>query len=195
MGYKEKLGVLIAAQAVLLLAVTFLVYVPAVGTLREKDGELAELSKKQADLCKLVEESPNPEDEISRVKAEIQQLDNRMPPESRISWLSARIADAVAAHGVDLRSATHWKEGAGKPSMPELKRMEKTIAVRCPARSLQEFLEEINRLPFVVIVEDLNVLRDQEWGTVSADIRLATFVLRARRPRARSTGETGSGRP
>ena len=150
------------------------------------------LSRKQAELCRLIQMSPNPEADAARARAGIKGLEQRIPPEGRVSWLSAQIADAMGRHHIDLRSATDWAEGGQSPG-PELKRFQKTVTVRASAQDLQAFLEALNKLPFAVIVEDLTVTRDQKRGTVSANVGLATFVLRAT-PSARDTASTGLAR-
>ena len=187
MGYKGKLAVLLAAQAVGLLAVALLVYRPNIAAIDKAEENLTELSRNQADLCRLVKASPNPDAETAHAKAEMRRLDNRLPPESRVSWLSARIADALRANDIDLRSASRWAEAGKAPGTGELKRMRRTMTLRCPAKDLQAFLESLNKLPFAVVVDDLSVERRQNSGTVSANIKLATFVLRAR-PGASKTG-------
>ena len=96
-----------------------------------------------------------------------------------MSWLSARIAHTMQEHGVDLRSASRWEDAGTHPAVPELKRLHKTVTIRCTAERLHTFLEALNRLSFVVVVENLSVMRDEELGAVSAEIELATFVLRA----------------
>lgn len=179
MGHKGQLGVLIGAQLVVLVVVYLAAYQPTAGAIADSERKLSELSGKQADLRKQLEANPAPANDIAHCQAEIRRLENRIPPESRVSWLSARIAEAMEQHRIDLRSASDWREGGRRPPVPDLKGLQKRMTVRCTARDLQAFLEQINRLPFVVIVEDLRVTRDQKWGTVSAQISLATFVLRA----------------
>ena len=178
MGYKARLGLLIVGQLVLIVGVTMFSYRPSVAAIDKAEAELRRLSEKQAELCKLVEAHPTPEADIVRTKAEIRQLENRMPPESRVSWLSARIADAMRENHIDMRSATHWAQGGEEPPVAQLKRLQKDITVTGTAQNVQAFLEALNKLPFAVIVEDLRVVRDRKWGDVSADVKLATFVLR-----------------
>jgi len=190
LGYKARLVLFIAAQATAITLVAVLLYQPAVAAVRSIHQEMDRLSQKQAELCNVLKENTDPEGDIARAKKEIQRLEQRMPPESRISWLSARVADAMRAHHVDLRSSATWSEGGEKPIIPALKRLQKQITVRCPAQDLQAFLTSLNKLPFVVVVEDIQVDRDQKWGAVLADIRLATFVLRARSGTAGLNGET-----
>jgi|GEM_PF-4272110 len=187
-GYKARLGLLIVGQFVLIVGVTMFSYRPSVAAIDKAEAELRALSEKQAELCKLVEANPAPDTDIARTKAEIRQLENRMPPESRVSWLSARIADAMRENRIDMRSATHWAEGGEKPPVAELKRLQKDITVTGTAQNVQAFLEALNKLPFAVIVEDLQVVRDRKWGDVSANIKLATFVLRT--PAAPGLGES-----
>jgi Tfp pilus assembly protein PilO len=179
-GHKGQLGVLVAVQLVVLLLVYFIAYRPTAGAIAKSEQELSELSGRQAELRKQLEANPAPAHDIAHYKAEIRRLENRIPPEFRVSWLSARIAEAMNKHGIDLRSASDWREGGRRPPVPDLKGLQKQMTVRCTARDLQAFLVQINKLPFAVIVEDLRVTRDQKWGTVSAEIRLATFVLRTR---------------
>ena len=201
LGYKGRLAVLVLAQVGLLALVALLVYAPTVAANAELQKQFSDRSAKQAELCDLVEAHPDPEagsaalaqgacTDIAAVQAEIRQLENRMPPESRISWVSAQIAHMMRTHHMDLRSATDWTEGGPDPGAPALKRLRKTLTVRCAARDLQALLEALNRLSFAVVVEDLDVRRDPKPGAVSADIHLATFVLRANAPRA-GAGGTG----
>ncbi|MFO7900421.1 MAG: hypothetical protein R6V58_15350 [Planctomycetota bacterium] len=178
LGYKGKLGLLVAGQATAVLLVVLLVFLPSTRSVRQRSAEIDELSEHQAELSRMLEKNPDPVQEMVRIKAEMRRLDDRMPPESRISWLSARIADAAREHDVDIRSASHWTDGGRATDIPELKRMRKTVTVRCPARNLYEFLQAMNKLPFAVIVEDLSVRREEQGGTVSATVDLATFVLR-----------------
>jgi len=188
LGYKGRLAVLVLAQVGLLALVALLVYAPTVAANAELQKQFSDRSAKQAELCDLVEAHPDPEADIAAVQAEIRQLENRMPPESRISWVSAQIAHMMRTHHMDLRSATDWTEGGPDPGAPALKRLRKTLTVRCAARDLQALLEALNRLSFAVVVEDLDVRRDPKPGAVSADIHLATFVLRANAPRAGAGG-------
>ncbi len=176
--YKVRLALLVAVQAAVLLLVALVSYRPSVAAISDAQKKLTELSKRQDDLFKALKASPSPEADIERAQAEIRRLENRMPPESRVSWLSARIADAMQANQIDLRSATHWHEGGEAPPVPELKRLQKSITIHCTAGNLQAFLQAVNRLPFAVVVEDLEVRRNRQWGVVSAEIKLATFVLR-----------------
>jgi Tfp pilus assembly protein PilO len=180
LSYKAKMALLIAAQAVVVAGVALLLYVPSVRTIGDLEVELKELSDQQADYCREVETNPTPEKDIARARSEIQRLEQRLPPESRISWLSARIAEAMSRHNVDLRAASNWQAGGRTPPVPELKGLQKSLTVRCSARDLEAFLEAVNALPFVVIVEDLSVLRDRQVGFVSARLKLNTFVLRHR---------------
>ena len=184
MDPKIRLALFIGIQVVALAGAAFFSYRPSVKAIDELDGEITRLSERQAALCKILKDCPNPEDEIAHLKAEIQQLENRIPPETRVSWLSACIADAMQEHSIDLRSATDWAEGGNPPPAPALKRLQKTINVLCTAEQLQAFLNAVNKLPFVVVVEELDVSRDKKWGTVSANIRLAAFVLRSAPPSA-----------
>ena len=178
LGYKPRLVLLIAAQLLALTLVALFSYHPSITAIRKVEEEIAALTEKQAELCRLIETDPDPGKDIAAAQAEIERLENRIPSESRVSWLSARLADAMRAHNIDLRSATNWTEAGEKPSERGLKRLQKTLTVRCSAKNLQAFLEAINQLSFVVIVQDLAVTRDQKWGAVSATIKLATFVLR-----------------
>ncbi len=179
-GHKGRLAFLIVVQLLALTLVGLFAYRPSVAAIRDTEERIAQLSQRQAGLCKLLEENPNPDAEMALAKAEIRRLENRMPPESRLSWLSARIAAVMAAHDVELRSATDWSEGRKKPPAAELKWLQKAVTVRCSGKDLQAFLQSLNKLSFVVVVEDLAVRRDQKCGTVSAEIKLGTFVLRAR---------------
>jgi hypothetical protein len=178
MGYQARLGLLILAQVVVLALVGVFAYGPSVSATRATDCQMAALTERQAELHQLLESLPNPEAAAAAARAEIERLENRMPPEWRVSWLSAQIADAMDRHHIDLRAATDWSEGGAPPPVPALKRLQKTVTLRCTARNLQAFLESVNELPFAVIVEDLEVRRDEKWGAVSATVRLATFVLR-----------------
>jgi len=180
LDYRAKLALAIAGQAGVLLLIGLAVYRPSVTGVQDVKEQMAQLSAQQAENCQLLRENPAPEAEIAQAKAEIQQLESRIPPERRISWVSARLADTLRAHNIDLQAATRWCEEGTPPPQPELKRLEKTITVRCSARDLQEFLVSLNRLPFAVAVEDLAAQRAPQWGVVTAHMKLATFVLRAR---------------
>lgn len=190
MGYKAQLALLIAGQALLLALIAFFQYCPALAEIEDVDKEISLMSAGQAELCRTLTQRPNPDADIARSQAEIRRLERRIPPESRVSWLSARIADELRGHDLDLRSATCWTDGGRHPAVPELKRLRKTITVRCAAQKLQAFLEAVNELPFAVVIEDLSVTRDKEWGAVSARIELATFVLHGRTPAAPAAGAT-----
>ncbi len=179
LGYKERLGALIAGQVALLVGVAAFTYAPSLRAIAGAQDKLEALSQKQTELCKLIEASPNPDADIAETQAQIRQLENRIPPESRVSWLSARIAELMNTHHLDLRSATDWSESSDRPTSAALKRLQKRISVRGTAENLQAFMESVSQLPFAVIVEDLDIRRDEQWGSVSAEIRLATFVLRA----------------
>lgn len=192
LGYKERLGVLIGGQIALLVGVAVFTYIPSLRAIDAAQNQLDALSQKQTELCKLLETSPNPDAEIQGMRAQIRQLENRIPPESRVNWISARIAELMSAHHLDLRSATDWGESGDKPAAA-LKRLQKRIVVRGTAENLQALLESVNQLPFAVIVEDLDVQRDEQWGSVSADIRLATFVLRAASPRTLASASMSLG--
>lgn len=193
MGYKTQLALLIAGQALLLALIAFFEYWPALAEIEDIEEDISVMSAEQADLCRTLEQRPNPDADIARSQAEIRRLERRIPPESRVSWLSARIADALRRHDVDLSSATCWADGGRHPAVPELKRLRKAVTVRCAAEKLQAFLETVNNLPFAVVVEDLSVTRDKEWGAVSARIELATFVLRGGTPADPAPGATFGG--
>lgn len=177
MGYRGRLTMLIAGQLAVLTGFALFAYQPSLAEIDEVEREISLMSAKQAELRTVLERSPQPDEDIARCMAEIEKLERRIPPESRVSWLSARIANAMQAHGIDLRSATRWSDGGQHTAVPELKRLKKSVRVRCSPPKLQAFLETVNKLPFLVIVEDLMVIRDQQWGAVSANISLATFVL------------------
>ena len=177
MGYKGRLAVLIAGQLAVLTGFALFAYQPGLAEIDKIEKDISQMSATQAELCTVLDKRPEPDEDIARSIAEIEKLERRIPPESRVSWLSARIADTMQTHSVDLRSATRWSDGGQHPAVPELKRLKKSVSVRCTPRQLQAFLEAINKLPFLVIVEDLMVIRDEQWGAVSADISLATFVL------------------
>lgn len=194
MGYKGRLALLIAGQLMVLAGIALFSYRPSLAKIDEIEDEISAMSAKQAELCTVLAKMPQPEAEIARCLAEIEELERRMPPESRVSWLSARIADMMRAHSVDLRSASRWSDGGRHPAVPELKRLRKAVTVRCTAQNLQAFLEAINGLPFVVVVEDLMVTRDQNWGAVLANIRLATFVLRSKNAEPVASAAFGSRR-
>ena len=189
LGYKGRLALLLAGQVCALVLVGLLIYRPGVAGIAEIESTLAELSEKQEELCTLATSRPDPEGAIARARARIARLENRMPPESRVSWISAQIAETMQAHVIDLRAATDWAEGGARPPVAALKRLEKEVTVRCPARNLQAFVEALNRLPFLVVVEDLEVRRSPERGAVSATMKLATFVLRLHTPPGGPTGE------
>ena len=193
MGYKAHLALLIAGQALLLVLIAFFVYWPALAEIEDVDKEISLMSAEQTELCRTLEQKPNPDADIARSQAEIRRLERRIPPESRVSWLSARIADELRSHDLDLRSATCWTDGGRHPAVPELKRLRKAITVRCAAQKLQAFLEAVNKLPFAVVIEGLSVTRDKEWGAVSARIELTTFVLRGGTPAATATAATLEG--
>ncbi len=195
LNYQMRLTVLVTVQILILLGIVFVAYRPSLSEIDRVEGELAEMAAKQADLCAVLEEKPQPEADIARLQAEIRKIEQRIPPESRVSWLSARIAHAMEAHNVDLRSATRWSDGGQHPAVPQLKRLRKSVSVRCSARDLQEFLVAVNRLPFVVVVDDLMVNRDREWGAVSARIELVTFVLRATKADSELTTATFGDHP
>ena len=180
MGYKGRLALLIAGQLAVLAGIALFVYRPSLAEIDEVEMEISQMSSKQAELCTVLEQRPKPDADIARSMTEIEKLERRIPPESRVSWLSARIADTMQTHSIDLRSATQWSDGGQHPAVPELKRLKKSVSVRCTAQRLQAFLEAINKLSFLVIVEDLMVTRDRQWGAVSAKINLTTFVLRSR---------------
>jgi hypothetical protein len=180
MGYKARLALLITVQATVLAFVAAFTYRPGVAGVETIEKELDALSERQAELCRIQSRRPSPEAEAQRTLAEIKRLEHRMPPENRVSWLSARVSRVMRAHHLDLRAASDWHEDEDKPGTAELKRLRKEVTVRGTAKNLQAFLTAINELPFVVIVEHLDVLRDEKWGRVSATIRLATFVLRNR---------------
>jgi Tfp pilus assembly protein PilO len=186
MGNKGQLALLIGVQCTVLVLVYLFAYQPSARLIAENERKLDELSVKQAELRKQLEANPAPANDIAHHQAEIRRLENRIPPESRVSWLSARIAEAMHTHRIDLRSASDWREGSQRPPVPALKGLQRNLTVRCTAEDLQAFLEHINKLPFVVIVESLSVTRDAKWGTVSANISLATFVLRAQPSAPRS---------
>jgi Tfp pilus assembly protein PilO len=188
LSYKARMILLIAVQVLVVVAVAGFVYVPAVRSIADLQEELSELSEQQADYCKEVEKNPTPEKDIARARAEIRRLEQRLPPESRISWLSARIAEAMSRHHLDLRAASSWIPGGRTPPVAELKALKKTLTVRCSARDLEAFLESLNGLPFVVTVQDLGVTRDRQVGFVSATLTLNTFVLRHRPPGATQAG-------
>ena len=143
--YKIRLTLLIAVQAAMLVLVALALYRPSVAAISEAEQKLAQLSRRQDELYNALKASPNPELDIARARAEIRELERRMPPESRVSWLSARIADAMKANHVAVRSATQWREGGKPPPVPELKRLQKSITVHGTAAHLQAFLEEIGR--------------------------------------------------
>ena len=184
MGYKAHLALLIAGQALLLVLIAFFVYWPALAEIGNVDKEISLMSAKQTELCRTLKERPDPDGDIARSQVKIRTLERRIPPESRVSWLSARIAGELRGHDLDLRSATCWTDGGRHPAVPELKRLRKTITVRCAAQKLQAFLEAVNELPFAVVIENLSVTRDKEWGAVLARIQLATFVLHGKTPAA-----------
>ena len=179
LDYKARLAALVAAQLAVLLTVLFAVYRPSLAEIDGIEKDISLMAAKQSELCSVLDMRPNPDADIARIKAEIARLEQRIPPESRVSWLSARIAQTMRAHHVDLRSATRWNDSGRHPAVPELKRLRKTAIVRCTAHDLQQFLEALNRLPFAVGVEDLVVVRNENRGAVSATIDLAAFVLRA----------------
>jgi len=193
MGYKAHLALLIAGQALLLALIAFFVYWPALAEIEDVDKEISRMSAGQAELCRTLKQRPDPDADIARSQAAVRRLERRIPPESRVSWLSARIADELRGHDLDLRSATRWADGGSHPAVPELKRLRKTITVRCAAPKLQAFLEAANELPFAIVIEDLSVTRDKEWGAVSARIELATFVLHGRTPAAPAASATLEG--
>jgi len=190
MGYKAQLALLIGGQALLLALIAFFEYWPALAEIEDIDKEISLMSAKQAELCRTLKQKPNPDADIARSQAEIRRLERRIPPESRVSWLSARIADELRGHDLDLRSASCWADAGRHPAVPELKRLRKTITVRCAAQKLQAFLEAVNEVPFAVVIEDLSVTRDKEWGAVSARIELTTFVLHGRTPAAPAAAAT-----
>ncbi|MFH1732024.1 MAG: hypothetical protein ABIF82_10300 [Planctomycetota bacterium] len=193
MGYKAQLALLIAGQALLLALIAFFEYWPALAAIEDVDNEISLMSAGQAELCRTLKQKPNPDADIARSQAEIRRLEQRIPPESHVSWLSARITDELRGHDLDLRSATCWTDGGRHPAVPELKRLKKAITVRCAAQKLQAFLEAANELPFAVVVDDLSVTRDKEWGAVSARIELTTFVLRGGTPAASAAPATLEG--
>jgi len=178
LGYKAQLGVLLAAQAAALAFVALFTYLPSLGKIEDLDRKMEELAQRQAELCRRVETNPNPDADIARSRAEIRRLENCVPSESRVGWISARLALVMGANRIDIRSSSDWQESGEKTPAAELKQLRKSLTVQCSAQDLEAFLEALNKLPFVVVVESLEVSRDAAWGQVAAQLRLGTFVLR-----------------
>ena len=172
-----RIAALIAVQALVIILVLLSSYYPSKRAIEQTRGQIRQLSERQAKLHKTLQNCRRLDDDIADLKAAIQKLEDRLPSESRISWLSAQIADLMREHSVDLRSTTDWAQGGTPPPSPQLKRLQKEISTLSTAKDLHDFLESLNSLPFVAVVEDLSVARDQKCGTVSARIKLATFVL------------------
>ena len=179
MGYNGRLAALIAGQVAVLVGVGLFAYGPSLAKIEKIENEILQASAEQAELREQVAQRPNPSADIARSIAAIEKLERRIPPESRVSWLSAQIAETMRSHSVDVRSATRWNDAGQHPAVPELKRLKKSVSVRCNAQNLEAFLQAINKLPFLVIVDDMTVTRDKRWGAVSANISLATFVVRS----------------
>ena len=193
MGSKTKLAVLLAVEGVVLIFIAVLVYGPSVAAVHEAQAALGDLAQRQVELCRTLETSPDVEAEIGRAKAEIRQMENRIPNEGRVNWLSGRVSGAMDEYGIILRSTTSWCESTTSPENPALKKLQKSVSVCSTAMNLQRFLDALGKMPFVLTVEDMQVKRDQKWGAVDATLHLATFVMRAQASGALAQATTPAG--
>lgn len=174
--YRAKLGLLTAVELGAIALVALLVYLPITRSVSNSIREIDQLSERQAEISEKMKDNPDPFAQIEAIQAEMQRLDDKLPAEWRIGWLSTRIADTAREHHIDLVAASRWQKDDSATSPAELERMRKTLTVRCPTQALHDFLDGVSQLPFVVIVEDLAIERDERRGTVAADIELVTFV-------------------
>lgn len=175
---RVRLGILIGIVFVLLALFWYFFWSPKFEELKRARADLQREEKRLNEYEQVARELPRFEKEFERLNREFRESARKLPEEKEIPSLIDSIYAAVAGSG--LESNTFAPKGEVKKDIYAEIPIE--MKVYGSYFSLASFFDRVSRLPRIVNVRDLNLIREEKRSggdttVLSADFTTVTFRL------------------
>lgn len=170
----HKLLIFLGAWAVLVLAFTFLVFMPKAEEMEQSRNSIQRLETEIARLATVASELDQHQAEMEQAQQKLKELSEFLPEEKEIPLLLTSISNLGTNSGLEFRLFRPQNESRQEfyAEIPI------NISVRGPYHNVGVFLDRVSKLPRIVTVEDLNMGSPSRTGNsmyLNTNITLLTY--------------------
>ena len=170
----------VGTSCVILLATWFGMYQPSRTQIRQARQELEPLLTQLTEYQEMVRREPNPNKAIDGLQDRIRRFNERASRREEIPRIVQQLSQNIGALDIDLVGITPREDLKGGGTLPEgVSKVFMEVRLRCPYKTLGQYLEKLNELAALFTVEDLKITKDpkEPTGVLGVELILSTYVL------------------
>jgi Tfp pilus assembly protein PilO len=182
-GKAKKLIILVVTSVFVLLAASYLLYIPKARHIHRLQRELREVYRQIEQIERMVARVPNPQEAIAELRQRQEKMKEKVSEREHIPRIVQQLVQNTKELDIEVISIRPLEQEAIRTyktsqDLPEgVNKVYMEIRIRCSYRSLGSYIRGLNNLPLLLTIESLSIDKEAGAGKLLVHIILSAYIL------------------